>query len=161
MPGPPHPGASLSAYVDGRLPAWRRGVVGRHLSACTRCAVEAERLRALRRLLADSPVPPPPPELQERLLAIGRPAPGPVPDPADPPVRPARPLVGAAAVLTAVLLVLGAAGVGAVVTGAMTPTSGGGARASFSTVLPRLLSWPPADPRGATTVGDVDNGDRP
>lgn len=173
MPGPPHPRLSLSAYVDGRLPAWRRAVLERHLVGCTRCAVEVAQIRALRRLLASPVDPVTPPGLEERLLGIAHRDHGradPASPPEDGPVEPAsdpavdrvaaRPLVGAVGVMAACLLVLGAAGAGALVTGMTTPAPGTPPRASLTTVLPRLLSWTP-DPGGAATVRPVDNGDRP
>ncbi len=172
MPGPPHPRLSLSAYVDGRLPTWRRAVLERHLVGCTRCAMEVAQIRALRRLLASPVDPGTPPGLEERLLGIARrdhgqpdPSPRPVDEPAEP-AQPAadrvaaRPLVGAVGVMAACLLVLGAAGAGSLVTGMTTPAPGTPPRASLTTVLPRLLSWSP-DPGGAATVRPVDNGDRP
>ena len=54
VPGPLHPRRSLSAYADGRLPAWRRAVVERHLVGCTRCALDVARTRALRGFLTGS-----------------------------------------------------------------------------------------------------------
>ncbi|MGJ7442318.1 anti-sigma factor family protein [Aquipuribacter sp. MA13-6] len=199
MPGPPHPCLSLSAYVDGRLPSWRRAVVERHLVGCTRCALEVAQIRALRVFLASPAAPEVPPGLQDRLLGIARaderpdPASGPASgpgsvrgltqgpeqgseqgpehdaaqrsaqDPADAPgtdrASP-RPLVGAVGVMAACLVVLGAAGAGALVTGVTTPAPGTPPRASLTTVLPRLLSWP-VDPGAAATVRPVDNGDRP
>lgn len=191
MPGPPHPCLALSAYVDDRLPAWRRAVLERHLAGCTRCAVEVAQIRSLRALLAAPEVPEPPPELRARLLALGEqqaPSAGPVG-----PVGPAehtprdhsfrehsfreprsRTAVGAVGVLVAGVVLVGAAGAGAVVTSS-TPWPGASTRASLSTVVPRLWSWQSepvgaesggaesgaAEPGGAESVRSVDNGARP
>jgi len=154
----------------------------RHLAGCTRCALEVAQLQALRRLLASPEVPEAPSGLRERLLGIGRDTGAETgaridPDAAAgatharaadrPPSRvgeglsPAvRPVVGAMGLVAAGLVVLGAAGVGALVTGVTTPTPGMSTRASLTTVLPALLSWPD-DPGAAATVRPVDNDDRP
>lgn len=165
MRGPTHPRGALSAFVDGRLPPWRRAVVEHHLSRCTRCAVEVGRTRALQSWLSSAPVPEPSPELTERLLAIG----GVHPRAAEPAVPRPRRAVSAVGVLVAGVVLVGAAGAGAAVTVATVPWSGDAPRASLSSILPRLWSdedgtTGPADrtrPAGATTAGPVDTGARP
>jgi anti-sigma factor RsiW len=163
--GPTHPRGALDAFVDGRLPPWRRAVVEHHLARCTRCALEVGRTRALQSWLSSAPVPEPSARLTDRLLAIGGVHPH-QPEAALP--RPRR-AVTAVGVLVAGVVLVGAAGVGAAVTVATVPWSGDASRASLSSILPRLWSdeaetTGPADqtrPAGATTARPVDTGARP
>lgn len=67
----------LNDYVDGLLPGPERGRLERHLSACARCRVEEERLRATVDGLAALPRSIPPerdlaPEIRRRIGASGR-----------------------------------------------------------------------------------------
>jgi anti-sigma factor RsiW len=62
-------------YMEGALPAHRRLAVRLHLMLCAMCRNYLDQLHKTRRLLADRPMPPPPPEVEERLLAA-RPRPG-------------------------------------------------------------------------------------
>jgi len=183
VPVPAHPCVALSAYVDDRLPPWRRAVVERHLLACTACAVEVAQIRSLRTLLDASETPAPTAELHERLLGIAGPdgggsdgtgpdgshpqhsdadvpgsAAGPRRLPGPREVRP-RTAAGAVGVLVAGVVLVGAAGAGAVATSS-TPWPGTAGRASLSTVVPRLITWQ-TEPDAADTVRGVDNGDRP
>ena len=166
MAGPPHPRRTLDAYVDDRLAPWRRSLLERHLGRCTRCALEVARSRQLRRRLASPPPQAPSPELLARLLDIGREAEGPAPDLGPSSARPrgpatARPPWSAPpGCWSRGCWSWVRRGAGAVVTGGMAPGAGPGARASLTTVLPRLLSWPSGGD-GAATVRPVDNGARP
>jgi len=60
---------SLSAYLDGRLPAGRRARLEKHLAACEDCRAVLEDLRAIGRALATLEAPPPPPHMASRILA--------------------------------------------------------------------------------------------
>lgn len=181
MPRLPHPRTALSDLADDRLGRLRGWWVRRHLRCCTRCELEVAQIRSLRRLLAAPKPPPLPPGLLSRLLDIGGaepsasrqvppghavPAvppdvPSAVPDvPAVPPARRHRGSVGAAGVLVAGVVLVGAAGTGAVLTSPPGAWQGPGARASLTSVLPRLL--PREDePAGAVSERPVDNGSRP
>lgn len=190
MPTLLHPRLALSAFVDGRLPGWRRSMVEGHLRTCTRCALEVARIDGLRTVLRSHEVPEPPESLQERLRAIGQldgsvpspePGTGTAPDAAPdaapgtargPSSVPRRhrehvpTAAGAAGVLVAGLLLVGTVGAGAVVTGGTVPWVAPQVRASLTGVLPRAWPWstPARDDTsvdGATTTRPVDNGQRP
>lgn len=166
MRRPLHPGLRLTAYVDDRLPLWRRWIVEHHLRRCTRCALEVARTRGLVQRLAAAPPPEPPPHLTETLRAIpGRPPvpvdpPSPVAgperqhEPAPTPPRP-RTAGGAVGVAVAGVVLVGAAGAGAVMTSPAASWSGPPPVASFNDVLP---SWSGGSgPDATVSIRPVDN----
>ncbi len=63
-----HPDDLLSAYVDGALQPRTATEVAAHLAQCYSCRQVVTDLQALRRLLAATRVPDPPPELLAELL---------------------------------------------------------------------------------------------
>ena len=87
-----HLGDAVAALVDGELDHAARERAQAHLAHCADCRREVDGQRRLKaRLRAAPALPPVPPQLTERLLALGAvPPPGPArPEPARP--EPARP----------------------------------------------------------------------
>jgi anti-sigma factor RsiW len=67
--------ASLSEFLDGRLPLARQRAVERHLAACDSCRTHWRELQAVKRLLAETPAPSAPEGFWEHLYAgLRRPA---------------------------------------------------------------------------------------
>ena len=63
-------------YQEGALAPGRRVAMRFHLMFCRMCRAYLDQLDKTRRLLAGQALDPPPPELEERLLAARRPSPG-------------------------------------------------------------------------------------
>jgi hypothetical protein len=63
-----HPLELLSAYLDDELPVEERAPIDRHLALCPDCRDQLESLRHLSRAIAEEAVPPPPDELEARVL---------------------------------------------------------------------------------------------
>lgn len=63
---------SLSGYLDGTLSLQEMQAAKAHLQACPACQARLERMRALVRMLRETPMVEPPPELSPRILAAIR-----------------------------------------------------------------------------------------
>jgi hypothetical protein len=63
-----HPLESLSSYLDDELPVDERATIDRHLALCPDCREHLEVLRCLARAVAEEAVPPPPIDLEARVL---------------------------------------------------------------------------------------------
>lgn len=58
----------IDPYIDGELPADEIAAIRSHVARCSACATELARHRSVKKLIATLPTPPPPGDLEARLV---------------------------------------------------------------------------------------------
>lgn len=59
----------IDPYIDGELPADEIAAIRSHVARCSNCASELARHRSVKKLVAALPAPPPPGDLEARLVS--------------------------------------------------------------------------------------------